>query len=68
MAVYYNKEDKNIFFMIITVLVVSIIALIAVLNGVWQIIGPPIQQISRDISHLSATSNLNYNFTVPAKK
>ncbi len=63
---YFNKDDKSIFFMILTILVVSIISIIAVFSGIWQIIGPSVNKISTDISKALRVNSLDYNFAVPA--
>jgi LPXTG-site transpeptidase (sortase) family protein len=64
---YFNKDDKNIVFMILAILIVSIISLIAVINGVWQIVGPSIKKVSDDFSKVVKVNSLDYNFVVPAK-
>jgi len=65
---YYNKEDRNIFLMIITVLIVSIIALIAIFNNLWQLVKTPLRDFSSQISQISKSTNIDYNFPIPKKK
>src|SRR5260221_9996010 len=65
---YVNREDKNIFLMILGILVVSLVALIAIFNIVFQIIKPPLEKVAANISKVIKVNNLDYNFQVPPKR
>ncbi len=65
---YVNKEDKNIFIMILAILVVSIIALIAIGNIIWRIISPGISAGLAEVANIIRVNQLDYNFAIPEKK
>ncbi|MBE2280692.1 MAG: hypothetical protein IAE91_09900 [Ignavibacteriaceae bacterium] len=65
---YTNKDDKNIFIMVIVIFVVSIIALIAIGNIIWRIISPGVNIAVTEISNYIRINRLDYNFEIPEKK
>jgi LPXTG-site transpeptidase (sortase) family protein len=60
-----TKDDQNTFIMIAGVLVICVIALIAVLGSIWQIIREPVNQTISGIGYLVKLQTLDYNFSVP---
>ncbi len=65
---YVNKEDKNIFIMVLAIFAVSIIALIAIGNIIWRIISPGVNTVVAEVSNLIRVNRLDYNFPIPPKK
>lgn len=65
---YANKDDKNIFIMVLVIFVVSIVALIAIGNIVWKIISPGVNLAVTEISNTIRVNRLDYNFKIPEKR
>jgi LPXTG-site transpeptidase (sortase) family protein len=61
-----NREDQNTFLMIFVILVVCLIALVAILSTVWQIIRVPVEDFFEGISYQTKLNQpKDYNFTIP---
>lgn len=60
------KENQNTFLIVAGILIVCTIALVAVFNIIWQIIGSPlINLVNRVSTDIRVRQPLNYNFQVP---
>lgn len=60
-----DKEQQNTFIMIFTVLIVSLVALIATANVIWGIVAQPVADARNAVAYFLRVENLNYNFAVP---
>lgn len=65
---YINREDKGIFLMILAIVIVSVIAFVAVIGIIWNIISPGVNQLINSVSTTVRTSNIDYNFYVPPRE
>jgi LPXTG-site transpeptidase (sortase) family protein len=65
---YANKDDKNLFIMVLVIFVVSIIAIIAIGGIIWRIISPGVNIAVNEVSSLIRVNRLDYNFDIPASK
>lgn len=61
-----NKQDRGIAFTIAIVLLICTISLIAILNSLWQLVGPGVQTLIAIISNEARTVTANYNFQIPS--
>lgn len=59
-----SKDDQNTFIMIAGVLIVCVIALIAVLASIWQLIREPVNRAIFEIGDFFRLQTLDYNFAV----
>jgi LPXTG-site transpeptidase (sortase) family protein len=62
-----TREDQNTFIMITGVLIVCLIALIAVITSIWQLIKSPVNQVVDNVSYFVKIQTLDYNFAVETK-
>lgn len=65
---YFNRDDKNILIIFVIIFTVALIAIIAILNLVWQVVGKSVGEFFNNFGYAVQASTLDYNFAIPVKK
>lgn len=65
---YFNRDDKNTLIIFAIIFTVALIAVIAILNLVWQVVGKSVGQFFNDFGYAVQASTLDYNFAIPARQ
>lgn len=60
-----TQTDRNSFILLFGVFLVCIIALVALVNSIWQVIGPSVVEFFDQISTFQRVNSTDYNFPIP---
>ena len=61
-----NKEDQNTFILIGVILIICLIAIVAILSGIWALVRDPVTRVGNEIGEFIRTNRVyDFNFTIP---